>query len=242
MAAPSLRAVGSFASGTTTCTPGLPAGTAENDILVMVVECSDADTANTPTGYTALGTGIGGTTVKGAVFVKRATASESAVAANGTVNHVHAVVVGVKDADTAGSPWEIGAWGDNGVSGTMTCPGLDTNVDEAFVLQIHVITDNANDTTNGDAYTNANLTGIVEIQDQAETTGDGGGSCIASGVKATAGATGNSTATHDNLVDSVSVHLAIYPAVVPVGIPILGMAPYMPESWIPRNPQGWNPW
>ena len=25
-------------------------------------------------------------------------------------------------------------------------------------------------------------------------------------------------------------------------IPILGMAPYMPEAWIPRNPQGWNPW
>lgn len=27
-----------------------------------------------------------------------------------------------------------------------------------------------------------------------------------------------------------------------LGIPLLGMAPYMPEAWIPRNPQGWNPW
>jgi hypothetical protein len=91
-------------------------------------------------------------------------------------------------------------------------PGITTDVDDALVLLLTAISDNANDSENLSGYANAGLASTAEHFDQAETQGSGGGLGVASGVKTSAGGTGDSTATHDNAVDAVSVHLAIYPA------------------------------
>lgn len=221
MAAPSVRSVGTFASGTTSCTPGLPSGWQQNDFFVLIAECDDSETPNNPSGYTFVDSGNDATDVKLSVWVRRATASESAPTVDGTSNHVHAVMAAVQGADTAGSPYALGGFTDNsGVGAGGVFAGMTTSVDDALVLMLSAIGDNANDAENLSAYANSNLTSVTEHFDQAETTGTGGGLGIASGVKASAGGTGNSTATHDNAVGWMTVHLAIYPASGPTDFPL----------------------
>ena len=213
MAIPAFRALGAFASGPTSCTPGLPAGHTTDDILVLIVECAAAETPNTPAEWTSLGSATSGTDVKLTVFIKRHDGSETAPTVDGTSNHVHAWIGAYSGVENTGSPWLLGSFTAQATS-TVTYTGLTTEFADALVLLLTAIGDNANDPENLSGYTNANLSDLTDRDDEAETTGTGGGLGFADGGKASAGATGNSTCTHDNAVDAVSVHLALYSSTV----------------------------
>lgn len=228
MALPAFRALGTFASGTTSCSPGLPAGQAADDILVLIVECDDSETPNTPSGYTSLGSGNDALDVKLTVFVKRSVgAGESAPTVNGTTNHVHAWIGAYSGVENTGSPWLIGTF-TNQQTATVTYAGVTTAFADALVLLLTAIGDNANDPENLSGYTNTNLSTLTDRDDEAETTGTGGGLGFADGGKASAGATGDSTCTHDNAVGSVSVHLALYSS-TGGGEPVPEPVTYMPR-------------
>lgn len=102
------RAVGTQAGRGTggNVSPGLPSGTAENDILICVVTTNDNATFPTMSGWTALESGVGGSgaggTIGFALFWKRAGASESAptVTYSGSAA-ILAVIIGYSGAGTA---------------------------------------------------------------------------------------------------------------------------------------------
>lgn len=109
------RAAGTSSSGTGNLTPGLPAGTATNDILVLLVNTNAAGTISAPSGYTeALSSPVATSTSveNGAnlgVFWKRAGASEAAptVTDPSTADGAVASILGFSGCVTTGNPWHI---------------------------------------------------------------------------------------------------------------------------------------
>jgi hypothetical protein len=208
-ALPAFRALGTFASGTTSCAPGLPAGHTANDILVLTVESDDTADVTANESYVSIGRSTSGTDVSFEVFVKRHDGSEVAPTVSSAVDHCHAWIAAYSGVTTGADFFEIGAFAST-ASLTITYTGITTETADALVLLLTAIGDNANDSENLTTYTNANLSSLTDRDDEAETTGTGGGLGFADGGNATADAIGDSTSAHDNAVDSVAVHLALY--------------------------------
>ncbi len=82
-----------------------------------------------------------------------------------------------------------------------------TAASELFIVASARATDDAS--AQYGAWTNSNITGFAEIFDAGTTLGNGGGFGIASGVKATAGATGITTATLSTAAPYVGIMFAI---------------------------------
>ena len=212
---PVFISAGAVASDPTTVTPGLPAGYQANDIFLYVIE-SASNTINTaPSGYTQVtnspqANGANAATDRLAVYWKRATGSESAPASEG-VDHTIAVILCIRGCPTTGNPWDVTA-GDTAGSGTgATCPSVTTTVPNCLVINIfgHGI-DAAGAQVTG--YTNANLANLTEVVDDSTTSGNGGGFGISTGLKASAGATGTTTATLATGNTQVRMTIALKPA------------------------------
>src|SRR5690349_1204387 len=75
---PTVYAVGTIASGTGSISPGIPAGTTTNDILILITESSPSEPVTAPAGWTDMGVPTGNGASQLGVFWKRAGASESA--------------------------------------------------------------------------------------------------------------------------------------------------------------------
>lgn len=208
-AIPAFRSAGALAFGTTTAAPALPAGHTTNDILVMLVESDDSATVAEDQGYTNLGESICGTSSGLTIFIKRHDGSETAPAVSGCVDHCQARIGAWSGVTTGADFFELGA-ATNQTTAAMTYPAITTETADALVLLITGLDDNANDTSNVSGYTNANLSSITERWDQTDTTGGGGGHAVADGGNATADNIGASTATHDTLVCSITLHMALY--------------------------------
>jgi hypothetical protein len=225
MALPAFRSKGAYGSGTTSCVAAVPTGGSApqtNDILLIVVESSDsttvAGTPNTPGGWTKIfeetqGAGATGVTTL-TVFGKRAGASESDVTVDGVGNHCSASMFVFSGCITTGDAWVVGT-GNGGNAGGVTITGLSTPVADCLVLMICATSRDANFTTQFSSWTNVNLTGITEREDNGVATGAGGGIGLAEGGKSSAGATGDSTVTQGTSAIYRSVHVALKP--VPAG-------------------------
>ena len=192
-------AAGTFQSSTGTVTPGLPSGTAENDILVML--CFTGNQPITVSGWTEAGNSPQS---EGAsygfrltVFWKRAGASESAptTSDSGLVNA--AQILGFRGCVATGNPFDVTS-GSVGATDntTVTIPGVTTTGANAMVISALAFYRVANSTTNISSGANSNLTDFAERADQAAIIGavDGGFAAF-SGIKASAGATGDTTGT-----------------------------------------------
>lgn len=121
-------------------TPGLPSGTAENDILVCTIITNDNVTFPTMSGWNTIDAGSGGTGVGGtigfAAFWKRAGASESAptVTYSGSAA-ILAVIVGYSGAGTITAIDVNGTTQVNSNSNaTVTGPAVTTVANNAWVL------------------------------------------------------------------------------------------------------------
>lgn len=200
MPTPSLRSP-SFASQSGTGALSIsPAATGyqQDDLMVLFVESENQD-ITTPSGWTQIST-FQGTATAGAstaarleIFYKFASASEGNISVADSGDHTSAVLAVFKDVDLT-NPIDSSA-GDTGSSSTaVTIPSITTTV--ANCLVIDAVAGSA-DTTTGQAsgWTNANLSSLGEIFDVYTTQADGGGISVATGIKATAGSTGTTTAT-----------------------------------------------
>ena len=211
---------GTAATGTTSIAPSLPTGYAVNDIFLLFVETAN-QTVTTPSGWTIVtnspqGTGTaGGTSATGlSVFWKRA-ASTSESAPTVTIssgNHAIGQIMAFRGCVTSGNPWDVTAGNvASTASKSVSIPGATTSVNNCLIiLAVAYATDTTTPQTS--AWTNANLTGVTEVVDNATATGNGGGFGVATGLRASAGNYGTTSATLSTSSVQGRMSIALKPA------------------------------
>lgn len=213
-AAPSFQAAGAVVSGTGAVNPAWPAHQVDDIALLVVETANQTATLSTPAGFVAVagspqGTGTAGGTaaVRLTVFWARATSTSMAtprVADSG--NNQVAQILTFRGVIGSGDPWDVTAGNTAGAGTGFTIPGATTTVSNALVVAIIA---NSTDTTTAQTsgWTNASLSGLAEIADANRSSGNGGGFGAAAGVKAVAGAYGNTTGSL--LASSVQARMSI---------------------------------
>ena len=209
MAVPTFQAAGTAISAKGAVSPVWPTH-AVNDIALLFVESTGGQqaTLSTAAGFAAVtdspqatGTTTNGTRIT--VFWARATSTTMAaptVADPG--DHVYARIITYRSVVGTGDPWDITGGGVKAAASTsVTVTGVTTTVADTLIVQA-VARDNDSAAAAFSAQANANLTGIVERSDAGTALGNGGGFGVWDGVKATAGATGNTTATVTNSINA----------------------------------------
>lgn len=219
------RATGTFASGTTTCSPSLPTGTVANDILVMFIETLDSETP-TVSGWTQAPNSPQSDTdatahTKLSIFAKRAVGGD-VTATGGTTDHVSAHIEGFSGCRiNGGIPWNVTAGSiDTTSDGDATINGATTTKDGCDVLVALGITRNAANTGNFSGWTNADLAGLIETYDRTIATGTGGGVGTAVGSKTTAGAYGTTAVNISSSQRKCMWTGALEPELPPVTVPL----------------------
>jgi hypothetical protein len=126
-------------------------------------------------------------------------------------DHVWARILTYRGVINTGNPWDVTGGGVKATTSlTVTVTGVTTTVPNTLIVQA-VARDNDSTAAAFSAQTNANLTGIVERFDTGTTVGNGGGVTAWDGVKATAGATGNTTANVTPTVVNAFLTIALRP-------------------------------
>lgn len=208
----------SFASGTAALSVGAVSGVAAGDLLLLFVESANQPVA-APSGYTqvtnspvAIGTAAAAGGVALQVFYRIATGADTTTTVAGSGDHTTAIKMAFRGVSTS-TPFDA-----TPVSGTKTTastsssyPGITTATANAMVVYASALDLDAASTATTSSQANANLTSITERHDQTVTSGFGGGLVITTGMKATAGATGNLTATVTSTTQ-VYLTLALRPA------------------------------
>lgn len=195
---------GTFTAGTGASTPPIPAGAVAGDIMVLLCETSNAVIVNdaalqsagwTPFSSSPQGTGSGTTATRLTSYWKRHTGTESNPALGDSGDHTGGIVMVFRGCKASGSPIDADAGSVAASASTsVSCPTITTTgADRMVVAAVAWSTDSASAQTS--SWTNANLTGLTERQDSGSTAGNGGGISVATGVMATAGAVGATTAT-----------------------------------------------
>ncbi|OGA41330.1 MAG: hypothetical protein A3G26_10940 [Betaproteobacteria bacterium RIFCSPLOWO2_12_FULL_65_110] len=218
-AQPAYQAAGTQQSGTGAVSPPWPAH-AVGDVALLFVETTggQAATLSTPAGFVevtnspqATGGGTNGTRIT--VFWARATSTSMPTPTVGDPgNHAYARILTYRGVVVTGDPWDVTGGGVKGTASTsVTVTGVTTTVPNTLILQA-VARDNDSAAGAFSAQANANLASIAERSDAGTTSGNGGGIGIWDGVKATAGATGDTTATVTSSVNAF-LTIALKPAV-----------------------------
>ena len=216
---PSIQAVGTSVNSTAAATLVWPAHEA-GDIGLLLCESTGGQPVllSTPSGFVAVDNSpqATGATTAGtqlSVFWCRATSAfMPSVVTNDPGDHVSGVIVTIRGCDETGNPWNVSGGGVKATTSTaFSATGVTTTVDNSLVV---VMGSGDPDTvgTNWNTLTNANLTSLTKHFDEMTTQGNGGGLMLASGVKATAGATGSTTATLTTSAIDAFLTLAFPPA------------------------------
>jgi hypothetical protein len=121
-------------------------------------------------------------------------------------DHVYGHILTFRGAVATGNPWDVTAGGIKATASTTTTLGAVTTSVNNDLVVLAASRDNDATTAAWSAWTNANLSGITERSDGGTTSGNGGGIGVATGVKSTAGNTGQTTAT---VTSSVDGHMTI---------------------------------
>ena len=222
-ALPGYRSSGTFTAGTGAITPPYPADMAANDVCLLAVSSeAQAITLTTANGFVEVPTwspqsaGTAATDPGStlALFWKRTVGGDSAPTVADSINNTEGVIHCFSGVITTGDPWDTGAGGNDGAANdtTGTIPGATTSVADALVVLITSTSFNGNSTVQCSGWTNADLANILERQDNTNTAGLGGGSCMATGEKASTGAYTTTTVTLANTSYKGAISLALKPA------------------------------
>jgi len=197
---PTVVAVGAQATSLTSITPAFPAGIAAGDVLITVAECEGVTAPGAytlPTGWAHItGSPIQeGTNTRLWVIWRLYDGVFTAPALGDSGDHNIGRMIAIRGCPTTGVPWDVVATATEAVSDTTaTFPGVTTTVDDTLVLEI-IATGTDTATGQMSTVTNANYSSITSRMNDWTTNGNGGGFAVVSGVKATKGATGQSTGT-----------------------------------------------
>ena len=214
MAVPTFQAAGTAVEGDAeTFSPTWPAH-AVGDIALLFVESAGSEAVSllTPAGFAAVtnspqatGTSPNGTRIT--VFWARATSTTMpAPTLTFLDEHFYARILTYRNVISTGNPWDVTGGGVKAAASTsVTVTGVTTTVPDTRIVQVVARSDD-DDVAAFSAQTNINLTGITERSDAGTAVGQGGGFAVWDGIKATAGATGNTTA---NVRNSINAFLTI---------------------------------
>jgi hypothetical protein len=197
---PTIVNVGAVASSASAITPARPAGTAADDVCVTIAECEGVTAPGAytlPTGWAHItGSPVQeGTNTRLWVIWQRWDGVTAAPSLGDSGDHNVGRMIAIRGCPTTGNPWDVAAAAVEATSDTSaTWPGVTTTIPDTLVLEI-ISTGADIATAQLGALTNATYTSITEQMDNWIITGNGGGIGMVSATKATAGATGQSTAT-----------------------------------------------
>jgi hypothetical protein len=225
MAVPTIRAFGTFATGTGAISPGLPEFTGVGDLLLMFIESGgaaalgEATPEPTATGWEKLLSEKNGNT-RLTVLTKVA-AGGDATTTSDTGDHQSAIIAGIREAIIHKSAIQTQA-----STKTVKCPSLETTVADCLVFLGYVgsLPDAKGEPgAEFSGHTNAALEFITERADFTSKEGDGGALGLASASKTTAGVVGETTITAVTEAPRVSATIAV--ANTPPPVPSLQL-PY----------------
>ncbi|MEI6649802.1 MAG: glycine-rich domain-containing protein [Candidatus Moraniibacteriota bacterium] len=215
---PLFRAVGTAATGTTTVTPGLPAGHATNDILILFVQSSN-EFVTAPSGYTQIGPqhGSGTNVVAGAnrlaMFWKRDGGAESAPTVADSGDHTYAVIAAFSGCPTTGDPFKYVSGGEKTTaSGSGSATGGQTTIDNSLIVTAVTTSLDAVSSATYSSWANTSLSSVTEQFDGGIADGTGGSIGIVTGGKAAAGAVGATTVTESSSTVDAYATIALLPA------------------------------
>jgi hypothetical protein len=221
------RASGTFTSWVNgnTAVP-YPATMAADDVCLLVVESENqAITLTTANGFVEVlpwspqFAGIGAPPTNPAsrlaVFWKRTTGGDLAPVVTDSGNHTTGRIHCFSGVIASGTPWDTGAGGNDGGANdtSATIPGSTTTRANTLVVLITSTSFNgtsAAQCTNA-TWANASLTNLTERSDNTNTAGLGGGHCMATGDKASAGLYATTTVTLANTSFKGAISLALMP-------------------------------
>lgn len=217
---------GTFTSGTGALSVPPPGSLAADDLLLLVVESANEAIA-TPTGYTQVanspqstGTGAAAGGVRLAVFYKVTTGSESNVTVADTGNHTTAQIHAFRGVDPTTPIHQTAGAVDAAATTALSAPAVTTTLTNCLIVNAIGLDKDAADSDTLSSVANAALSDVTEQHDQTVASGVGGGIAVITGGKATAGSTGNTTATGDSSTTHAYITIALAP-VAPIVHPIL---------------------
>jgi hypothetical protein len=217
VAIPTVQAVGTPNSGTTSgVTYTLPTHQAD-DILLLFVECSTTAGVSAPSGGWADITNSpraqGSNVTCLNIFWLRATGSGTTNPTTGAAaNHQVGFTVVVRGAITTGNPWDFSPVGTGfGAQSTFSATGGTTTVADCLVM-VGIVSNTDTATDEFTSAANASLSSFTEQEQVFVTDGNGGGVACYTGGKASAGATGSTTGNITTTNSYSALTFAIKPA------------------------------
>ena len=225
MPAPTVVGVGA-ADNATPWAPAIAGPVLANDIILIAVEQVGGEASPTSTGFAHV-TGspvVVDTSTQGSVLWKRAVGGETSATVTGPVNHAATRTITIRGVKIGGNPWNgtPTAAQDTIADTSADWPSVTTTVDDCLIVLFIATGRDITSTANLGAVTNANLTSITERMDDWTATGTGGGIGMVTGIKATAGAVGTSSATMGSTDSKALLTIALQPeSVLPV-VPLMG--------------------
>jgi hypothetical protein len=215
---PTFVAAGSATHSTAAITPALPAGIAANDILLLFVETyNQAISITNQNGgtWSQLASSPQGTTgTRLTAFWSRYNGTQGAPTTSDSGDHQIGVIIAIRGATTSGNPWDVTAGGVESTSDTSgSISGATATVANTLVVTAIAtsLPDGNYDNNRFSTWTNANLTSLTERVDCSRNSGNGGGIGIATGIKTTAGAYGNTAVTLATSATKGMMSIAIKP-------------------------------
>jgi MSHA biogenesis protein MshQ len=225
MAAPTFVGAGTVAATTLDDdTANYPAGWAADDLLLLLVE-NAGDSLTVDAGWTSAGTPQLGTGTGLHVWYRVAQSGDGgSVGYHGSgINHMQGVVLAYRGVDTTTPLDATPVGGTASASTSITFSSITTvTADCMIVLALAAADDRAAGNDFG-SWTNANLTSLTERVDANTAQGNDGALGAADGVKATAGATGTTTASISTSAGKAYMTIALRPTTG-------GGAPSIPDS------------
>lgn len=215
---------GTFTSGTGALSVPAPAGIQANDVLILAVESAN-EAITTPSGYTQVtnspqstGTAASAGGVRVGVFYKVTSGTESNLTVADTGNHTTAIITAYRGCDPT-TPIHVTAGGvDSSATSSLSCPAVATTLANCMIVNLIGLDKDLADSDTLSSVANASLANVTERHDQTIASGVGGGLAVITGEKATAGSSGNTTATGDTSTTHAYVTIALAPAPVPIYI------------------------
>jgi hypothetical protein len=180
-----------------------PLGHQTNDIGLVVIESSGADSTMTPpSGWQALSVSpvvdvasISGSKLQ--LWWRRATSNaEADILIPDGGDHQIAAISTFRGCPTTGNPWDVlGSGTKTSASATATVPSVTATVFNTRVVMFVGRPDDSSSTAHFGVPVNAALTDITKHFEYGSSAGNGGGFVVASGLMDNSGATGTSTLT-----------------------------------------------
>lgn len=218
MAAPTYVASGTFTSGTGAVSPALPAGWAQDDILIITVLTKSSEPVTAPAGWAHVTNSpeepASNFPPRISVLWKRAGSSESAPTiadpGTGTLARMHAF----RGCVATGNPWDITASNSNtNFQTAFSAPSVTTTVADTLVVVCYTGSGSPGDgsTVTASGWTNATLGTVTERTDNTAAPNAAFiyGMAMATGVMTSAGSTGATTGSTNIFTDDAIITLAL---------------------------------